>query len=131
MLGLIHRTVIGNGCPHFKRFFREEENVSRRRGGGLRHCRQLVEYRDGDASDFMYPNSRPAEYIARSALGLTSIYNMLPPDVVAMSSVKEFQRGLQDMVREAMMAGVGRWQLLLSPRGALWNHPLRRLSGGG
>ena len=131
MLGLIHRTVIGKGCPHFKRFFREEENASRIRGGGLRHGRQLVEYRDGDASDFMCPNSRPAEYIARSALGLTSIYNMLPPDVVARSSVKEFQRGLQDMVKEAMTAGVGRWQWLLSPRGALWNHPLRRLREGG
>ena len=61
MLGPIHRSMLNKGCQHFQQFFRLQ-------GGEPspgRHKMQVLEHRQGDQSDFMYPGSRPAEYFTR------------------------------------------------------------------
>ena len=68
MLGLIHRTVLGSGPAQFKVLFekdvRSRDHVTRLQKS--RHSKQLVEHRGG------------LEILQRSALGLTSVYNLLP-----------------------------------------------------
>ena len=78
LLRVIHRSVLGKGPPHFAAFFKRTDDATHHG----RHSLQLQEYQDGDAIDFMYPNSNPAQYISRSMLGLTTVYNMLPADIV-------------------------------------------------
>ena len=124
ILGLIHRTVLGKGPSHFCKFFRADEKA--REDGGGRHRMQLVEYTGGHWSDFMYPNSRPADYVKHSMLGLITVYNRLPRNVVEESfNVASFQTALQHMVLETANAGVHNWQTLLSPRIPWHRHLLR------
>ena len=93
LLGLIHRTVLCKGPSHFKEFFVPT-------GAEGKHRFQLKEFRHVHFSDYMFPGSRPAEYIWKSALGLTSVYNRLPRDIVeASSSVPMFQSALQRLLK--------------------------------
>ena len=105
MLGLIHRTILGKGPPHFKEFFQLAPAV------GQRHRFQL--------SDPL--RNRMAK---RSALGLIPIYNLLPGWVVETFSVKEFRSNLQKLVKQRAEAGCIDWQSTLSPISALNAHPL-------
>lgn len=66
MLGLIHRSVLDKGPQHFQQFFKRQE-VAPPPG---RHKLHVVEHRNGDYTDFIFPGSCPAEYINRSGLGL-------------------------------------------------------------
>ena len=68
MLGLVHRTVLGSGPPQFAKFFKF---ANARPKDHRRHRLQLIEI-EGDVTDFMFPSSTgaPADYIARSGLGL-------------------------------------------------------------
>jgi hypothetical protein len=124
MLGLIHRAVLGKGSPHFQQFFSLKGGVP----PAGRHRLQVVEYRQGDYTDFLFPGSRPAEYIARSGLGLTTVYNLLPADVVeASGTVAVFQAKLQDILRHQAIKGAHSWSRTFSPRWGITNHPLRNL----
>ena len=68
------------------------------------------------------------QYMQRSALGLVSIYNLLPPDVVLCSpSVAIFQGKLQDMMKARAAQGHEDWTHLFSPRWQLLHHPLRQM----
>ena len=124
MLGLMHRAVLGNNPQHFQQFFRLQ-------GGDPaagRHRLQLVEYTQGDVTDFMFPNSRPADYIAHSALGLVTVYNLLPADVVeASGTVAVFQAKLQEILRSQANRGATSWSSTFSPRWSTAHHPLRSL----
>ena len=119
MLGLLHRTMLGVGPPHFEEFFYREVD------GKLR------EY---DSRENQHPlawvlgngQETAQDFVVRSALGLPRVYNTLPQDVTMGSpSVSEFQTKLQDMVCRAAQAGLDNWRQLLSPRSGLV--PLRRL----
>ena len=124
MQGLIHRTVLGKGSQHFQQFFRLQE------GEPLagRHRLQLVEYTQGDYTDFVYPHSQPAQYITHSGLGLTTVYNLLPAEVVeASGSVSEFQAKLQEILRSQASRGADSWSSTFSPRWSIAHHPLRSL----
>ena len=124
ILGLVHRNVLGKGPTHFCKFFRADEKT--REEGRGRHRMQLVEYSGGHWSYFMYPNSRPADYVKHSMLGLTTVYNRLPRHVVEESSnVASFQTALQHMVLETANAGTHNWQTLFSPRIPRHRHLLR------
>ena len=124
LLGLIHRTVLEKGPGHFKRFFRAD--VSARVEGRGNHRMQLVEYTGGHWTDFRYPNSRPADYIKYSMLGLVTIYNRLPARVVeGCGCVPSFQTALQNMLTERANSGVENWRALFSPRVPWYRHPLR------
>ena len=124
MLGLIHRAVLNKGCQHFKEFFRLQ--------GGTpppgRHKMQVLEHRHGDCTDFMYPGSHPPEYISRSGLGLCTVYNLLPADVVeASGTVAVFQAKLQDILRSQASKAAVNWNSTFSPRWSITHHPLRSL----
>ena len=118
MLGLVHRTVLGKGPKHFQKFFTLEEKLphARTRLGKKRkeHGRQL---RDPRARTHL-------NVVRRSALGLVAVYNLLPAKVVQLQEVKDFQRALQELVKERACANCENWHLTLSPRLALHNHPL-------
>lgn len=106
MLGLIHRTVLGISPQHFQRFFFAESCSDRRTKRCKRHHRQLYEYRQGQYLDM----------VGRSALGLTSVYNLLPREIVEVNDVKMFQRLLQDLARDCASRNVPDWQHMLSTR---------------
>ena len=116
MLGLIHRAALRKGPPHFWKFFRLEQHprASRTRLAQRRHGGQLVETR----------RDRFLEVVRRSALGLVSVYNLLPPEVVCTDAVKTFQKNLQELVKARAAAGYEDWPETLSPRVPLWRHPL-------
>ena len=124
MLGLIHRAVLGGGPAHFRQFFKIDTGESARREG--RHRLQLIEYSEGHWSDFVLPNSRPADYIKHSLLGLVTIYNRLPPWVVeSSSSVSQFQRALQSLLTNAAGTRTPDWENTFSPRVPWHRHPLQ------
>ena len=139
MLGLIHRAVIHAGPQHFQEFFKvrapEEQPHGHEQLDDLaRHTWQLEEWRAigetaltsigiGSAS-----NGEAPQYILRSALGLTSIYNLLPHDVVMCSpDVSTFQSKLQDMLKSSAALGRQDWPQLFSTRWNMQLHPLRQL----
>ena len=116
MLGVLHRAALKEGPEHFFSFFYPSEADARRntRWESRRHKFPLVEYRQG----------RFLEVLRRSALGLVSVYNRLPAEIVAAKTVKEFQRQLQDLLTARAMAGKQDWTDTFSPRVPLWRHPL-------
>merc|ERR1712023_388005 len=97
MLGLVHRTVLGEGPEHFKQFFRTRAFTTTywTRQAERRHYRQLEE---------TYFTGCP-ELRRSSALGLAMVYNLLPKHVVEQTSVKNFQSALQELVLERALAG--------------------------
>ena len=109
LLGVVHRTVLGLGPPHFRKWFfpaAQRTCSSRTRSSSSQHPHQLHDYLDGTHS----------ELLKRSPLGLTRVYNQLPAEVVAASTVSRFQRQLQEQVKSALRGGRDDWELLLSPR---------------
>ena len=126
LLGLIHRTVLGRGPGHFKKFFRADAHAHAE--GRAKHRFHLVEYTGGHWTDFMYPNSRPADYVKHSMLGLVTIYNRLPAAVAEGSEcVASFQKALQDMLIDAANAGTPNWSTMFSPRIPWYRHALRNV----
>ena len=116
MLGLIHRTVLGQGPAHFQKFFFAENCEHRRSKRRPRHHRQLHEYRKDNYLDA----------VGRSALGLTSVYNLLPHEITEANDVKTFQRLLQDLACDGASRGTADWQHMLSTRHRLHDHPLQK-----
>ena len=117
MLGLIHRTVLGEGAAHFQRFFYAAPNTARRSARHQRHNRQLYEYRHGD-----YFNM-----VGRSALGAASVYNLLFQEIVDAENVKLFKRSLQDLARYVAASNRPEWQHLYSTRHSMHVHPSKRI----
>ena len=118
MLGVIHRMVLGKGPAHFKRFFQLAETRRHSyftRRSAQNHPKQLEDPRKG-----AFP-----ELLRRSALGLIAVYNLLPAELVAEKTVKDFQTKLQQVLRERAAEGCENWQQTYSPRVPLWKHPLR------
>jgi hypothetical protein len=105
MLGVLHRTVLGKGPPHFKSHFEVEA------GRKLKDPRTAIK----------------DPLIKRSALGLAAIYNMLPDRCRAMNSVRHFQHELQRILRERLEDGCEDWACTLSPRVPLNKHPLKHV----
>ena len=123
LLGVIHRTVLGRGPSHFKKFVKARHDDGKENG---RHRLQICEYCDGDVSDYIFPGSRPADYIQHSMLGLTAVYNRLPADIVdGCASVSSFQSALQELVKtRALRYQCPDWKWTLSPRIPFHRHPL-------
>lgn len=117
MLGLIHRTVLGEGPAHFRKFFRRHSGLAVEpvtRLAHRRHNKQLVDPRNGSHS----------ELLARSAFGLIGVYNLLPCESVRECSVKVFQSCLQNLLKLRAKQGEDNWAFLYSPRQPLYSHPL-------
>ena len=108
MLGVVHRTVLGQGPPHFRKWFCRDERqaVYTTRLQARAHDKQLEDYVDGSHTDLL----------RRSALGLPKVYNKLPDKVVQHGTVKDFQKALQQLVLEELNKGNENWHKHLSPR---------------
>ena len=123
------RTVLGRGPKHLADLFRAD--VAARQDVRSRHRLQLIEYRSDHWSDFMYPGSRPADYIGRSVLGRMSVYNQLPAEIVESAAcVKSFQASLQQILVARAKEGAADWSSTFSPRVPWCNHPLREEISG-
>lgn len=107
LLGLIHRTVLGQGPVHYRRFFHQGSTAALARGlrePTLRHTKQLFDPIQGSESNSLN----------RSALSLVYPYNLLPAQVVARNQVRFFQRDLQVAVSNARRLELPSWELVLS-----------------
>ena len=79
-LGIVHRTVLDQGPPYFKRWFvpsRKVLHCHRTRLQEGRHNRQLHDYLNGEHN----------ELVRRSLLSLPQVYNCLRQEVVNAKSV--------------------------------------------
>ena len=84
-LGLIHRSVLDKGPPHFKKFFPRVQSING-------HFRSVLNHARGSN----------AAYIKHSIFNLVGCYNRLPFEIIAIDDVSEFQRGLQNLVKRAI-----------------------------
>ena len=109
MLGVVHRTVLGEGPPQFRKWFflaAPANHSYPTRTQRTKHDRELHDWRDGSHTALLQ----------RSALGLPRVYNHLPAEVVHRNSVRAFQKVLQDLVKKAAKNKEDDWQRLLKPR---------------
>ena len=109
MLGLIHRTTLGLGPPHFQAWFYPDD--SNKHGHDTRlqsgkHNKQLHDYING----------RHSEMLRNSALGLVRVYNNLPQNVVDANSVTGFQHHVQDMLKHNADKSGDKWTKMFSAR---------------
>ena len=117
MLGLIHRTVLGQGPQHFRECFHAAPRSNRRSERHTRHSRQLHEYRNGNY----------LAMVGRSALGAVSVYNLLPQEIVDADNVKGFQRSLQDLAKHMAASNFPSWHHLFSTPYLMHTHPVERI----
>ena len=103
MLGVIHRTVLGKGPRQFRELFKQDK------------AGRLVDPR----------SSIGGELVKRSALGLAAIYNLLPEGCKKTKQVNDFQRGLQELMKERATEGCEDWAGTFSGRTSLLRHPLK------
>ena len=95
-------------------FFYREPKHNAKRPRFERHDQQIHDYRDG----------HQLEIVTRSALGLASVYNMLPPEIVEKRSVNMFQKALQDYAKDCAHRAVHQWQDLFTSSLHMHSHPL-------
>ena len=112
LLGVIHRAVLCEGPTHFQGLFRI--SPANRIGLRRRHSRHLIDTHSG----------RPLDMYNRSIFGLVRVYNLLPEYLVNLNTVKDFQSGLQGIVKERALRNCNDWELTLSPRVPCHSHPL-------
>ena len=117
MLGLIHRTILGEGPPHFWRWFCREDIANRRSVGHGGHGLRVHEYRNGTHLDIG----------KRSTLELCNIYNLLPEYIIKSKTVKTFRRLLQYLIKDCASNGFQELQHLFSSRHMLHIHLLQRI----
>ena len=84
-LGLIHRTVLNKGPPHFKTLFPRIQSING-------HFRSVWDRAHGSN----------VSYIKHSIFGLIGCYNRLPFDIISIDDVSPFQGELQNLVRNAL-----------------------------
>ena len=105
MLGLIHRSALGDGPPQFQQFFQPAapppHTHHTRYQARARHRRQLADPIDGTHT----------EYLKRSVFGLIKVYNDLPPEIADCTTVQAFQAGLQQRLRGLAAQEMFRWEL--------------------
>ena len=109
MLGLVHRTVLGTGPEHFRKWFFAAGGPSHNfetKYRTAKHSKQLHDYLDGSHT----------ELLRRSALGLTRVYNRLPQATVDARSVRAFQRELQTRLTALAKLQAPNWEATFSCR---------------
>ena len=98
MLGLVHRCALDKSPDHFKAFFTASSvRTMHTKNASIRHARQLVDIR----------GTLFREIERRSALGLVWVYNRLSGDVINIVDTKNFQRRLQMILKQRILAGCG------------------------
>ena len=84
-LGIIHRTVLKKGPPHFQELFPRVQSING-------HFRTVYNRAHGCN----------ANYIRHSIFNLVGCYNRLPIEIVSIDDVSGFQSGLQELVQKAI-----------------------------
>ena len=106
MLGLIHRVVLGKAPPQFSAHIHLADGSEFLRGWAYsfaRHSKQLHDPIDGSG-----PRIK-----GRSFLALIYPYNVLPQHVVDHTTVRGFQRALQQALKRCAAARQAGWQRVL------------------
>ena len=96
-LGLLHKCTLGLEHEGISQFFQpaaSSDTYIKTRSMGRRHSKQLVDHCGASSPD----------YLLRSMLGMTYVYNLLPQNVVRMTDVNSFQTALTDMAKVASCA---------------------------
>ena len=119
MLGIIHRSVLGLGPEHFRKFFKRA-GISRNPNG--RECAQRHSYQLETFRRWKY-----LDIVSNSLFGLIDVYNLLPAYIVSAESVKDFQGRLQALMKELASTGEGAWDSVFCPRKALHSNQLRQM----
>ena len=112
MLELVHRTVLGQAPEHFKQRFCLEHAMKRSTSRFHLENFRLHEY----------INRRQLAVVKRSALGLISIYNMLPTEIVEAKTVKCFQGLRQDLAKDCGSKSHPHWDSIFATRHRLHVH---------
>ena len=112
MLGVIHRSVLRQGPRALQQLFQLGEPPMRI-GGRVWHSRYVYDPYSNHMQD----------YLARSLVGYTWVYNLLPERVAGQNTVREFQKACQGIVRLRIFTGDSKDTL--SPRVARHSHPAR------
>ena len=92
-LGLIHRSVLKKGPPHFQRLFPRIQSING-------HYRSI----------FNRAHGCRAAYIKHSVFSLIGCYNRLPVEIIAINDVNMFQSELQNLIRNAILARDPLWR---------------------
>ena len=108
-LGLIHRTVLGLGPPHFRTWFfpattTPHNHATRRQTP--KHNKQLHDYLQGNHT----------ELLRRSLLRQVRVYNSLSQSTVDANSVSLFQHRLQCELKDAAANNKPQWSRSLGAR---------------
>ena len=108
-LGLIHRTVLGQGPPQFHKWFFLETRVPAylTRLQTSKHTRHLHDW---------LGEGRQTELLRRSLLGQVRTYNKLAQEEVDCKTVKTFQRTLQNKLKLKTRREEDSWQRTFSCR---------------
>ena len=110
--GIIHRSALERGLPQLRSFFRRGDREQRRDG----HHLQLEETVPFNAPDF----------VQRSILGMTRMYNMLPRNVVETVNDEQFQARLQALLSQVDATGFLELHDIFSPMNNLRAFPVLR-----
>ena len=104
MLGLLHRSALRFGPPHFAEFFKRDPLTR------LMHNPYAV------APYTIGPYRRCSAILTNSALGLILVYNSLSMMEREAESVADFQSLLQEYIKSQCRIGLARWERSLCPR---------------
>ena len=108
LLGLIHRTVLGNGAPQFQKWFSRSTKPEQpdTRGKRAGHEKQLHDHLGFGHS----------ELLRRSPLSLVRVCNKLGKEVVESTIVSTFQSKLQGVLKKSVREGNDKWKNCLNRR---------------
>ena len=107
ILGLLHKRVLGESHPIFKKLFPLSTEIGRPLLPGG-HSRQLY----GHLHEVHFQMT----LYCKSIFAMTYVYNMLPQHVVDSSSVTEFQKHLSILARRKCALGDETWRDSFSSR---------------
>ena len=119
MLGVLHKVILGYAPEPLAVLFpvlgvvHEPAAMQRMRNWRPKHSKQLHAEIDFTANDVMQ----------RSLFGLVHLYNKLLQSAVDASSVKIFQRQLQEALKRYARSGAESWQSLFSTKWRLMPKP--------
>ena len=104
MLGVLHRTMLGLGPPHYKKFFPKQ------------HGAKVFDNPYAYAPFAIGPWRKQLPFIKHSALGLIPVYNSLDLETRSLRSVPEFQSALTAYVKNLIHLGMVEWDSCYCPR---------------
>ena len=109
----MHRTVLKLGPPKFEQWFCPSTVP-------VHPCNTRLKAKTHDKQLHSYLAGRYTELLRRSPLGLVEVYNKLPQEAVNQTSVKDFQKWLQNHVKEEVRRNTDDWENCFNNRRKSW-----------